>query len=71
MSETSPKKLVGLAELSHRLQLPARWLRGEAEAGRIPSLRAGTELRFNLLAVEAALLERARGETTPAAGGGR
>jgi hypothetical protein len=42
------------------LCVPARWLRAEAEAGRIPHLRADTALLFDLETVERILLERAR-----------
>ena len=44
------------------LGVPAAWLRSEAEAGRVPYLRAGRRLLFNLAEVERSLLERARRE---------
>jgi hypothetical protein len=37
-----------------------RWLRTEAEAGRVPHLRAEKVLLFDVDAVERVLLERAR-----------
>jgi hypothetical protein len=40
--------------------VPFRWLRAEAEAGRIPCLRADKQFLCDFAAVEAALLERAR-----------
>ena len=52
-------KLVNVLGLSRRLRLPAAWLRAEAEARRIPSLRAGRRLLFSVEAVERALLDRA------------
>jgi hypothetical protein len=53
-------RLVPLNVLARRLRLPVRWLRAEAEAGRIPSLRADNQFLCDPEAVEAALLERAR-----------
>ena len=53
------KTFIPLQRLAQRLGLPAAWLRAEAEAGRIPSLRAGRRLLFNPEAVEDALIERA------------
>jgi hypothetical protein len=50
------------------LRVPVRWLRAEAEAGRIPCLRADSQILCDPEAVEAALLERAR---QPARKGGR
>lgn len=43
-----------------RLGLPAAWLRAEADAGRVPVLRAGRQRLFNVEDVERALVERAR-----------
>ena len=51
---------ISLQRLAQRLGLPAAWLKAEAEAGDIPSLRAGRRLVFNHEAVERALIERAR-----------
>lgn len=59
--ETNTIKLVSVRGLADRLKLPAAWLKAEAEAGRIPSLRAGRRLMFNPEAVEQVLLERAAG----------
>jgi hypothetical protein len=52
-------QLVHLSGLAKRLRLPTAWLRAEAEAERIPSLRAGRRLLFNVEAVERVLLDRA------------
>ncbi len=51
--------LLNIVELALELGLPREWLKAEAEAGRIPCLRVGRRLRFNLRAVERALSERA------------
>ena len=42
-----------------RLGLPPKWLKAEAKAGRIPVLKVGNRLLFNLEQVEQALLEKA------------
>ena len=60
--------LIRLYTLATALQLPRLWLRDEAIAGRIPCLRAGKQLLFNLEAVRAALAARAATETLPAPG---
>jgi excisionase family DNA binding protein len=51
--------LIPLAEMAVRCGVPDAWLRREAEAKRIPSLRVGRRLLFNVEAVERALLARA------------
>jgi hypothetical protein len=53
-------RLLPLNVVARRLRVPVRWLRAEAEAGRIPSLRADTQFLCDPTAVETALLERAR-----------
>ena len=54
------ERLVNVHGLAERLGLPASWLEQEAERGRIPVLRVGRHLRFDVRAVEATLIERAR-----------
>jgi len=57
-------KLLNLYGLARELNLPVKWLKTEALAGRIPCLKIGRHLRFNKKAVENSLTERAkRGET--------
>ena len=60
-------ELLSLNQLAQALRLNRDWLRREALAGRIPCLRAGRRLLFNLEAVRAALAERAatNRETVP------
>jgi hypothetical protein len=53
--------LIPLGMMARILCVPAKWLRAEAEAERLPHLKAGSRLLFNPDAVEAALLKRARG----------
>ncbi len=52
-------KIVNIVVLAKALRLPVRWLKSEAEAGRIPYLKVGRRFLFNIKAVEWALAERA------------
>jgi excisionase family DNA binding protein len=45
--------------VASRLGVPAAWLRAEAEAGRLPHLRAGRQILVHPDQVEKALLDRA------------
>lgn len=56
--ETRPK-LVPLGAMAAQLRVPQKWLRDEAEAGRVPHLKAGQRLLFDAEVVEALLLKRA------------
>ena len=47
------------SQLALRLRLPRLWLRDEALSGRLPCLRVGRRLLFDLEAVQRALSERA------------
>lgn len=60
----SPPTLLPLNVVARRLRVPVRWLRAEAEAGRVPSLRADKAILCDLEAVELALIERARRPAT-------
>jgi excisionase family DNA binding protein len=51
--------LVTLADLARRLRVSAAWIRAEADAGRLPHVRAGSQRLFNLRAVLHLLAERA------------
>lgn len=62
MSETRLHTLRMLARRFKRYGLSAAWLRAEAEAGRIPCLRAGRRMLFDADAVEAVLIQRAAQE---------
>jgi hypothetical protein len=52
-------QLASLPTLARRLDLPAAWLKTEADAGRLPHLRIGRRLLFDVAAVERELLRRA------------
>jgi hypothetical protein len=51
--------LLPVGPMARFLRVPVTWLRAEAEAGRVPCLRAGKVLLFNPSAVEQALAVRA------------
>lgn len=53
------QELLGLHGLASKLRLPATWLKREADAQRIPHLKAGKRYLFNPVAVTAALAEQA------------
>lgn len=53
-------KLLPVGPMARLLRVPVRWLRAEAEAGRVPCLKADTALLFDPDTVERVLLERAR-----------
>jgi hypothetical protein len=67
MSNAPAAVLLPLNETARTLHVPTAWLRAEADAGRIPHLRAGKAYLFDLDLVERLLLERAR--ANPAAAG--
>lgn len=52
-------ELLTLSRLARRMGVPATWLRTEADAGRIPCLRAGRRYLFDLSAVQRELSDRA------------
>ncbi|MBK9189381.1 MAG: hypothetical protein HUU18_10945 [Phycisphaerales bacterium] len=51
-------KLLTLHKLAEHTGLPAAWLRREADAGRLPCIRAGRLRMFDMAAVLKALAER-------------
>jgi hypothetical protein len=51
-----------LNRMARRLRVTVAWLRDEADAGRVPCLRAGTRYLFAPDAVERVLAERAATE---------
>ena len=52
-------EILSLARMARRLGVTSTWLRAEADAGRVPSLRAGSRYLFAPTAVELVLAERA------------
>jgi hypothetical protein len=55
---TQSNTFVSLTSAAYRLGVPAAWLRAEARAGRIPHLKAGRRILFNVSLVEKVLLRR-------------
>ncbi len=51
-----------LSEMARRLGVSVSWLRQEAEAGRLPHLRAERGILFDPETIERMLLERAASE---------
>ncbi|MBU6414599.1 MAG: DNA-binding protein [Planctomycetes bacterium] len=62
---TTKDVLVSLDDLALALSLSKRWLRREADANRLPSLRAGRRRLFNVEAVRQALAVRAAKGANP------
>jgi len=56
--DTSPA-ILQLGPMARRLRVTVGWLRAEAEAGRVPCVRAGDRFLFSPAAVEAVLARRA------------
>jgi hypothetical protein len=54
------ERLLPLSSVARLMRVRPAWLASEAEAGRIPALRAGDRWLCDPAAVEAALLARAR-----------
>lgn len=61
MDATTRETFEPLQVAAMKLGVPAAWLKSEAEAARVPCLRAGRRLLFNVEQVERALLEHAEG----------
>lgn len=59
--DTTCPELVTDSQMARILRVNLRWLRAEAEAGRIPSVKAERRYLFNRLAVEKTLAARAEG----------
>lgn len=51
-------KYLRVQELARATRLPEAWLRREADAGRLPCIRAGRRRMFDLTAVLKSLAER-------------
>ena len=61
MSGTQQARLLPIGQTARILRVPVKWLREEAEASRVPCLKAGRAFLFEPEAVEAVLVQRARG----------
>lgn len=54
-----PQKLLRIGPMARRVHVTVAWLRAEADAGRVPCLKAGDRYLFLPESVEAVLAERA------------
>jgi excisionase family DNA binding protein len=54
-----PDFLVTMPTLCQRLGLPVKWVRREASAGRLPAIRIGRRICFNVEAIKDFLRDRA------------
>lgn len=59
-SDFQRTRLIPLAAMARLARVPARWLRTEAIAGRLPHLAAGSQILFDAEIVLRILEERAR-----------
>jgi len=56
---TQSRELLQAGPMARFVRVPVAWLKAEAEAGRIPCLRAGKVFLFDSDVVQQVLLERA------------
>lgn len=64
-SGTNPDRMyLSSATAAQRLGVPSAWLRREADAGRVPCLRVGRRLMFNLDAVRETLERRSSADVS-------
>lgn len=56
----APEKPLTLPAMARQLRVPTTWLKAEADAGRLPCVRAGRAYLFDAATVIAAVAERAR-----------
>jgi hypothetical protein len=68
MHTTPRPAIMPLGPMARLLGVTSRWLRAEAEAGRIPHLPAGDTILFDADLVEQLLAERARRPVTEQGG---
>lgn len=54
------QQLLPVGPMARRLRVPVAWLKSEANANRIPHLRAGQVILFHPEIVESVLVERAK-----------
>ena len=64
----SGARFTNATEAAHKLGVPIAWLRHEARAQRVPMLRAGRRMLFDVHAVAKALEQRAGRQVVPDAG---
>lgn len=62
IATTTCPELLTDSQMARILRVSLRWLRAEAEAGRIPAVKAERRFLFNRTAVERTLTDRAAQE---------
>jgi len=63
--ETKPTQdPLPLSRAARCLHVPAKWMRNEVDAGRLPALRAGRAILIHVPTVAKLLADRARQEVT-------
>ena len=68
-ADTPNETFQPLRLVASRVGVPAAWLRAEAEAGRVPHLRAGRQILISREQAEQALLRRAASMSTESING--
>lgn len=63
MNSANSETFLPLEPTATRLGVPTAWLRAETQAGRIPHIKAGKRLLFNIALVEQVLLGRAASQS--------
>lgn len=63
VTKQTPSDPLPLKLAARCLRVPARWLREEIEAGRIPALIAGRSVLVHVPTVAGLLMQRAKAET--------
>jgi len=64
IDEIEEKRIVPLGVMARLVHVPTKWLRSEAEAGRVPALRAGNRYVFRLDIVSRIIADRAAQAST-------
>jgi hypothetical protein len=64
--ETTHAPVLPLNRMARKLRVTIAWLKAEADAGRVPCLRAGTRYLFSPDAVEKVIAARAAQESEAA-----
>lgn len=69
LQQTFKPQLRPVGPTAELLGVPCRWLEAEADAGRVPCLRIGRTVLFDVESVQQALLSQAR-QSSPSPGDG-
>ena len=64
-SVRQPETFINLSRAASHLGVPVKWLSAEADAGRVPYIRAGRGRLFNLESVRLVLISKAADSLRP------